>query len=732
MTNPVAIEELVAQYIEYAATELVRGKQRTSTTITSYRRALDGFVVAFKSLGIEGLQHLPADFITTNWMPTQTSIINQPVQLRIRAAAVKNFINWAASNGHPVATLNHPDLPTPKKEEHMTTPNITELADQNSENPVPSAYSAPALPTTVPLPVPRNAAPQPAPRAAATRREENPLAAMFQQPGYKLRVRRERDGDDAVYVGDYKAEKVRMYGAIEPFLTQEVSQRLIAAGITGDVTFTVCPVSPSGAEGEMRRITIAVMPTTAHAPSPAPMAVPMQGPTGPDVADLMANATTIQRRTLEDVEERLSQRLQPQSNSEVSELKSMVMSLAQSVSSLSEKMSHGGSRDSHHEIERVRPAEFNIDAVVNAVVEKLKPAVAPPQQQSGLGEMMGVFREAREMFQPQNVQIDVSPLEEKMHDLQKQMQNSKKDDISDMLVKMKAMKELFGLLNGEQAKPQPATIGSAVGGFLSKLIENPGPLADAAERVLLAAGSLGGAPPEGEQRRQLPAPKKGPEIPEPTLTAIKAWLRTPAKDGGALIVAGHEMFTLMMRTPAINQAVPKMNEFVRENQPAKLAIYLRNVFTNIGINVEPVVVAERAKSMLDAMFAQQNPPRDEEEEEDTGPADLTVRVGGTMDAAADDGEDENDGEEGDEGTDEGEDASGDEDAEGDEDEGDDEGGEEEGAEDAPADSTEEDPEPQPEPAVTTTVTLDPDEPAPTPEPKRKRKNERDTRPPVRG
>jgi hypothetical protein len=734
------IESLVKRYLEFAVTEVVRGKARAATTMTSYRRALEGVIAAVNKLGVP-LSELPENFITEHWMPTQASIINQPVQLRIRAVAVKNFVNWLKTNNVTVAPLIHPDLPTPapKPKEPAMSNNVHEIGSLSdaslNDNAVPAApqssYSPPAMPTAVPPPMPRVPVQQAAPRAQA-RREENPLAAMMSQPpGYMLRVRRERDGDEPVYINDFKAEKVRIYGAVEPFLIREVGPRLAASGITGDVTFIVCAVAPGGTEGEMRRVTVSCLPAgTQQAPQPAPVA-PMAMPPQADVADMVATATTVQRRALDEVEERLSKHLAPQQgqNSEMSELKNMVMSLAGSVRQLSEQVS---SRDSRRrdefqpeEVEHIRPhqaPQLDITKIVEMTVNELKKANAPAQPVSsaptnGLGEMMNMMAQAKEMFQPQNIQVDTSPLEQDLRDLRKQLTDAKKDDISDMVVKFKAMKELFTVVGGETSAPKPTGFGAALGSLVTRIVENPTPLAEAAERVLNAASSLrSGASPQQTQN-QLPQGQKKQSFPQPVLDAAKVW--SEAKGGQALVVAGHDLFGKMAQVPELREPVTKMSDFIKKDEPQKFAIYMRQLLGHFGIQVPADRIAQMAEEMFVVIHRKED--EDDEEQEDIGPADLTVRVGGASSMEASDEQDEQDE---------------DEDVEGDEDEGEDT--EEDAEEDEPADEQGqlEDIPPAadlPPPAVTATVenVVPLDEP-PAEKKSRKRKDEREVRPPARG
>jgi hypothetical protein len=98
----------------------------------------------------------------------------------------------------------------------------------------------------------------------------------------------------------------------------------------------------------------------------------------------------------------------------------------------------------------------------------------------------------KSVFQPQQVNIDVSPLEERMEEVAKMVaQNSKsKSRTQEMVEEFKAMKELFSMVGGGTDAPKPTGLSSALGSLVDKLVNDPEPLAMAVERVLTATAGL--------------------------------------------------------------------------------------------------------------------------------------------------------------------------------------------------------------------------------------------------
>lgn len=675
-------QELVTQYLEYAANEVSRtGRPRTANTMTTFRRALEGFVKAVNDSGLP-LSQLPENFLEKHWLPTQGTALNQPIQLRVRAGAVKAFLNWAYVLGAPIAPikpLQLPNLPKPPKKE-LSMSDVTSLGDAFTADPVPSTTTyAPQQPSNVQYLQPQQVqsvqalppqvlAPQqraPAqPKAPSSSRPNNPLAAMLPTGQFKLRVRREREMDDPVWVGDFPADRVAAAGAIEPFLGREVTPRLLAQGITGDVTFLVCSVSPEGREGERIRMTVAATPpvqAVQQVAAPvlgAPVAQSMQPN---EMADMLA----YHRRAQEELEERIAKKIDAQkptptvapekpaaATSEMDALKQMVAQLAGSVQTLSAKLEAQqsapqvvmpqqlGGFDMGPPQQQV--PQLDILSVIKEVAAMSKP-MTPAQPPMGLAEVFSVMAQAKQMFQPQNVNIDVSPLEEEIRELKTQMANQakKKDEISDMVEKMRAMKELFSLVGGEQGASKPTGLSSALGSLVEKLVNDPEPIAAAAERVLSAAASLKAAqngapmPPQPTPYQPQARPQPQDAVPPPVRSAMEAMLN--AQSDGAVVVAAHEWLTVMMQVPQLQKVSEKMMGLLREERENELAIYMRQVFATLGYTER--ATPDKVKSMVDAILAQvreANNESDEGDEEEGGDEalnaapDMNIRVGGVQ------------------------------------------------------------------------------------------------------
>lgn len=687
-------QELVNQYLEHASTEISRtGRPRTRNTMTAFRRAMEGFVRAVSDSGL-ALHELPENFLEKNWLQTQGTALSQPVQLRVRAGAMKSFLHWCFTNGAPVAPikpLELPPLPKQLKQKEQSMSDVTSLGDAFSADPVPSTNTFQAQqPAPVQYQQPSNviqypqavAAPQPpppparqTPKPTGSGRPANPLAAMLPTGQYKLRVRREREMDDPVWVGDFPAERVQLAGAVEPFLGREVVPRLVAQGITGDITFVVCAVSPDGRENERARMTVAASP-----PSPVvqQVAAPVVGaPVGNtmqpnDMADMLA----FHRRAQEELEERLAKKIdnqkpampaveRPTGNSEMDALKQMVAQLAGTVQTLATKL------DAQQAPQMVLPHQLNgfdmgigmqqqqqqmsqVDmlSLMKEVVAMSRPPPAPPPQPSaGLPEMLTMFGQLKQVFQPQNVNIDVSPLEEKIADMQAQLaaQAKKKDDVTDMVEKFKAMKELFTLVGGEQSPSKPTGLSSALGSLVDKLVNDPEPIAAAAERVLTSMATLKsaqtGAPmPQGPGQQTRPQQPQVDAVPPPVRNAMEAMLS--AQSQGAIVVAAHEWLTTMMQVPQLRKVSEKMMALLREEKETELSIYMRQVFSTLGYAER--ATPDKVKSMVDGILEQVRAANGgDEESEELGEGegeeselvnaapDINIRVGGVQPGEAD-------------------------------------------------------------------------------------------------
>lgn len=686
-------QELVTQYLEYAANEIGRtGRPRTSNTMTAFRRALEGFVKAVGDSGLP-LTQLPTNFLEKHWLQTQGTALNQPIQLRVRAGAVKAFLNWAYGLGAPIAPIKPLELPTipkpPKKELSMS--DVTSLGDAFTADPVPStttyapqqpapvqyiqqppqAQPVQTLPPQVLAPPPRAPA---APKPVGSGRPANPLAAMLPTGQFKLRVRREREMDDPVWVGDFPAERVQLAGAIEPFLGREVVPRLVAQGITGDVTFVVCSVSPDGREGERVRMTVAATPPVVQQVAAPVLGAPMAS--GSFAPNEMADMLSYHRRAQEELEERMAKRMEAQKPapapapekpaapaSEMEMLKQMMAQLAGSVQTLAAKVEAQqtspqvmmpqqlGGFDMGPSQSQV--PQLDILSLVREVATMSKPPPTPPAPPPmGMPEMLTLFGQMKQVFQPQNVNIDVSPIEEELRELKAQVaaQSKGKSRTMEMLEEFKAMKEVFSLVGGEQGASKPTGLSSALGSLVDKLVNDPEPIAAAAERVLSAAASLKaaqtGAPmpqqPAPYQPQARPQQPQADAVPPPVRSAMVAMLT--AQNNGALVVATHEWLTMMLQVPQLKKVAEKLMVLLREEKETEFAIYLRQVFSTLGYaeQATPTKAQQIAAGVLEQVRASNEAgadsdgteDADEGAEEQEGPfnnaPDLNVRVGGVQ------------------------------------------------------------------------------------------------------
>jgi hypothetical protein len=680
----VNVRQLTQDYLHLAANETdKKGNKRAATTMTSYRRALEGFAAAVEQSGLP-LTELPESFIERNWLATQQSVIRQPIQLRVRVGAIKQFTQWLFRSSIACAPMRYPAIqtppPKPKEPKEMPIHDVTSLGDAMMEaDPVPSTHTQPVF--TLPEPPPaapaqRAAAPQPPPprqqkAPVGPGRPSNPLASILPSGQYKMRVRREREADDPVWLGDYPAERVAAAGAVEPFLQREVVPKLLAQGITGDVTFLVCALSPDGREGDRARITVAVVPQapvqTVSAPvagAPAPVAPQTAGMQPNEMADMLS----YHRRAQEELEERIAKRLEaqqtqqqavkdaarpvvteaPRNSGEMDDLKKLVGQLAGTVQNLAARLEERD-MDRMERLEATpapQPAAPQLDilSVIREVTNMTKAQQPPPmpmQQPMGLGEVFSVMAQAKQMFQPAQVNVDVSPLEEQLADLRHQLtsQAKKKDEIVEMVEKFKAMRELFGVVGGEMGASKPTNgLSSALGNLVNRVIENPAPLADAVERILTATAQVKAAqngtppPPRAAQpvQQQLP-----PQLGQAGVAMLDA------ESDEATVVAAHEWLTMVLQVPPLRKAGERITGLIKAGKTTELAIYLRQVLTHLGAGEK--ATADRCKEVAAAIMAQvqaANTENEEEEEDAQGGPDLTVRVGGVRAAASDEDEEE--------------------------------------------------------------------------------------------
>lgn len=671
------IASLVARYLTFAATEVKRegGKMRSPATLLGYRRALDGLITAVTESGLT-LRELPPDFIETKWLATQAHVAKQAVQLRIRATAVSMFQKWLFQNNIPCAPMRNLNVPTPPPKIHppkeltmsnATLQDVTQLGDAaREENPVPMVQFAPAMPTTVPVPQPR---PQPQMvQRPVTAVNANPVTAMMPAEQFKMRVRREREaGEEPVYLNDYPHDRVKLAGAIEPFLVREVAPLLRGQGITGDVTLLVSALTRSGVEGDKTRFTICIPSGPAVAAAPQQVlgvVAPTMANTREELADLLA----VERRARDEFSEQLDRKL-PQAQqhaapeprmSEMDEMRQGMRQLMGVVQNLAERLE---SRDSQRapapEPVALAPVpQLNIMEVMKFADDMASRRSGPPaaSQQLGPTEMMKLMAEMKAVFQPQNINVDVSPLEEELKAMRREAAASKPKTIVEMLTEFKAVKELFQTVGGEVSSPKP-TFGSALGGMFLKLIENPTPIADAAERILSAARGV-----------QSPAAPAQPQFPPQVIEATKAVLA--AQEPGAVLLAVHEWMRTLGEMPAFVAPVKRLSELARAGDVNGFGLYVQQVFKGLGATVSPDKCAAVAQAIISQISGvkpqeqleaaedgegeegEEGDGEDDGEEEPEVPVDMNIRVGGAQEQE-EDGGDEEEGEEEDAGADEG-------------------------------------------------------------------------------
>lgn len=645
---PADIESLATRYIEFAATEPTRtGKPRAPTTMSSYKRAVEGFVAAMRNVDQTDVSALPETFIEKEWMQTQQSILTQPVQLRVRVIAVKMFTQWLATQGLNVPKFIIPNITTPKpqqKETPMT--DLTQLADTATQaDPIPSAttYVPPPVQTTIPPPRPE----RPAPVATKAQMGSNPLSSMMPAPGFKLRVRRDRDADDPVFVDDFPADRVQPFGAIEPFLARVVGPRLAAAGIVGDVPFLISMVAPNGAEGQRTRMTVTI---SGGVPA-APQTITNGQLTPPtSQAELMETMETY-RKMSETLKEQLASSF-PQvntqqmerpvaNNAEMDEMRSMMRQLTMTVNNLAEQVQQVRTQPVMREMEMApmapqppAPPQLDMNAVLKTVVDlsARQSTPAQTQQPTSMVELFTMMKTAKEVFAPQNVQIDTSPLEEQIHDMRQQLNAaSKKDDLTEMVTKFKMMRELFGMVGGEMSAPKPTLMGS-LGNLLDKVVNNPAPLADAVERILGAATAVktGQPLPERREPEGLPA-----EVTSATGELLKA------EGDKATVLAAHHWLGVMGASgkEQLVKIVQKISGLLKAEDEIALTVYMRQVFRVFGFEaqatnervskiVSDILAKVRAAAAANKAAQSGDEGDEEEEQEEDAPADMTIRVGG--------------------------------------------------------------------------------------------------------
>lgn len=657
------IRELGQQYIAYAVNEPGRsGRPRSATTMSSFRRAVEGFATAAEALGVQRLDQLPESFIENEWMQTQQSVLTQPIQLRVRISAVRRFTQWAQQQGIPCTTFRFPEVQTPAAKETPEMSDMSYLTDPAQPDPVPSSTPTQtvAMPTAVPPPAPQQRQPQ-------QKAGRHPLAHMFPTPGARIRVRKERDlGQDPVWMGDYPADRVAAFGAIEPFLGREVGTRLAQAGVTGDVSLLVTSLTAKGEELETTRITIAIPPLATapvqSIPAPvvgAPVVVPV--PSG-SPAEQVAEVVAAGRRAQEELEERLMRRLrqeqeakaQPQAeerrpqNDEMSEMRNMMSTLASAVQSLAQRMEDREERVMTRAEPPPAAPQLDMLGIFREMMTMAKPApVAPPP---GPEQMLGLMAQMKTLFAPANVNIDVSPLEERIDLLQKQVAQKPKG-VAEMVSEFKALKELFTVVGGETSAPKPTGLGAALGNFITKVADNPEPFMLGVERVVSAARSGGQSQQPVAQQQPVQLTQEAQQLRALTKTLLDA------SGPDAVLVAAHEWMRALMSNPQTTKIAERISDLVRKSAQGPLAVYLQQVLKHLGFQLPPERVAKLSEELLAGIKAanataskdeegdegDEGDEDDEDEDEEgvitEGQPDLTVRVGGVE---HDEGEEEGD------------------------------------------------------------------------------------------
>jgi len=140
------------------------GRIRTPSTLSHWRRGIEGFLLAVTHHGGD-VTKLPDDVLTTTWVQTQghRASTKSAIQLNLRMSAVRQFLTFLRTRGFAVPLTIH----IPKFA--VTTP-------ASAAAPMPTIVSAGPAPTPVTLP----ASPDPTPLAAASAQTESPMSDVPQ------------------------------------------------------------------------------------------------------------------------------------------------------------------------------------------------------------------------------------------------------------------------------------------------------------------------------------------------------------------------------------------------------------------------------------------------------------------------------------------------------------------------------------------------------------------------
>ena len=546
------IEQLAADYIDFAAQEQTRsdGSKRGKESLYSYRRAVEGFVQAANQLSVP-LNQLPENFLHTHWFKTQEHV-KSLIQLRSRAVAARRFAEWIAQQGvaiTPLAALEvtttarHAAKNVKEKETSMTPQNVVytglaegldSLTEPGAEPlavapppppfpPAPPAtvsappapnYVAPAPSYIVPPPPPQEARsimpPQaPAGRRAPLKQNQGPLASMFPSSDYKLRVRFDREGEDMVFVKDFHAERVMMFGALEPFLQKEAMPVVAPQMREGEpvVNFIVSQVSPDGREGQRMKIPLLV-PVGARPTNAAPGQ--QQAFTAEQFMEYMAvdrNARgqiLLQLKEMVDKEQGAQPQMQPNfgrapvepppapPNNEDKRDKAIEL-LAGGLSAMQDVVSRLMERVTEMGATRAEPPPVvqppNQMDILDKIIAVLKPQTAAPAlPQPSLTELLTILEKTRTMFQPHQMTVDTSELQDELAEMRQRLEKAtKRDAIGDWVEQAKGLQAALGVFNPGGQQLKSPSFGETVIGVVREVLSRSDEIASMVERMTSSA-----------------------------------------------------------------------------------------------------------------------------------------------------------------------------------------------------------------------------------------------------
>ena len=320
------VSALVKGYAAWQRTAIneVTKQPYASQTLAAYEGGATGFLRALASMEEEAgspdappmpvsLRELPETFLIDNWYRAQERYHTAPIQLRMRAMGVKQFIQFMRDSGEQVAPLlpMNVEKVLPKKKQVQLEDDGADAdrdddheqeqlmapAQSNAANARPPADDFPEAPMPVQNPVPQQQAAQPQQQQAApppqivyvqaqppqAQYEERPaapppraiappqirgnrskqglLAQMMPGQQSKVRVRLNLpDKPDAMYIADYPEAAVLQYDAIEPFLAQYVLPKIMdtVAGLTTAEFHVSLVDGKHGGEGARNTVSVAV------------------------------------------------------------------------------------------------------------------------------------------------------------------------------------------------------------------------------------------------------------------------------------------------------------------------------------------------------------------------------------------------------------------------------------------------------------------------------------------